>query len=92
MKKPIPPDLLAQLHSHQQYTETLGKEGKKLEARGLDLSELDLSSRDLACANLPEAKFDNADLRKANLSSAWSSLPHYACWGWDEPLRHCLTY
>ena len=56
MKKPIPPDLLAQLRSHQQYTETLGKEGKKLEARGLDLSELDLSSRNLVCAESPRSK------------------------------------
>ena len=47
MKKPIPPDLLAQLLSHQQYKETQGKEGKKLKARDLDLSELDLSGRNL---------------------------------------------
>ena len=52
MKIPIPPDLLAQLLSHQQYKETQGKEGKKLKAEGLDLSELDLSGRNLSDTDL----------------------------------------
>jgi uncharacterized protein YjbI with pentapeptide repeats len=70
-KKPIPPDLLAQLRSHQQWCQTLGKEGKQLEAEGLDLSAMDLFEQNLAEADLHKTRFDHADLRKADLAAAY---------------------
>ena len=70
-KKPIPPDLLAQLRSHQQWFQTRGKEGKLLDAEGLDLSAMDLFEQSLEEADLYKARFDNTDLRKADLYAVY---------------------
>lgn len=71
MTRPISVDLLTQLRSHQRWIETVGKEGKQLQARGIDLSKLDLSYQNLVEAELPEANFDSAFLQKADLSGAY---------------------
>lgn len=55
-KKPIPPNLLIQLRSHQQWCQTLGKEGKQLKAQDLDLSAMDLFEQNFLEADLQKGQ------------------------------------
>ncbi len=86
MTEPISVNLLSQLRSHQRWIETVGKEGKQLQARGIDLSKLDLSCQNLVEAELPKANFDGAFLQKADLSGAYLAASSFHQAHLDEAL------